>query len=324
MKNILIINYNNSQGLPGGGIEAYNQKLIKILTDKSYKIFEIDFYPQLNINIKNFKNYEYIDHKINFSKKSGSVFKLPFLILKFAINVFKFNSFINKIIKNKKINIVIDNTKGIPYIKNKKVSYIWMIHGDPIKIYNEKKLLFNRFKNWISLESNRFKFNKIIVFSKKDKELLLNKDKKLNANNIYFCPLANKNLSEINNLNVELKISNAENIVYLGRLYQKEKNIDFIRKLGEKLININIYVYGYGPDKNLIINKAGIKYQGPFKKEEVDEILKKAKLLILPSFTEGFPYVIVEALSNGVPCLVANTFSDANYLVDETRGGVYW
>lgn len=40
----------------------------------------------------------------------------------------------------------------------------------------------------------------------------------------------------------------------------------------------------------------------------------------MPSYTEGFPYVIVEALSNGTPCLVANTFNNACYLVDETRG----
>lgn len=52
----------------------------------------------------------------------------------------------------------------------------------------------------------------------------------------------------------------------------------------------------------------------------MDKILKNAKLLILPSFFEGFPYVIVEALSNGVPCLVANTFNNASYLVSEARG----
>lgn len=52
----------------------------------------------------------------------------------------------------------------------------------------------------------------------------------------------------------------------------------------------------------------------------MDKILKNAKLLILPSFFEGFPYVIVEALSNGTPCLVANTFINAKYLIDQTRG----
>lgn len=243
MKNILILSYNNSQSLPGGGIEKYTQNLIKILTNENYNIFEINFYQQENINFGNIKNYEYINHKIKFFKRPISIFKLPFLIFKFAISVLKFNLFVNKIIKNKKINIVIDNTKGIPYIKNKKVNYIWVIHGDPIEIYNEKKSLLIRFKNWISLESNRFKFDKIIVFSRKDKELILNKDKKLNGNNILFCPLVEKNLSEINNFNIESKISGAKKIVYLGRLYQNEKNIDFIRRLAEKLVNIYIYIW---------------------------------------------------------------------------------
>lgn len=40
----------------------------------------------------------------------------------------------------------------------------------------------------------------------------------------------------------------------------------------------------------------------------------------MPSFYEGFPYAVVEALSNGVPCLVANTFNNANLMIDDTRG----
>lgn len=318
-KRILIINDNHHSII--GGTENYTYKLIKIFTNLNHNVFE------LNLKYKNsdliLNNYENIKHKINKLERKST----NFILFWFAsfINYLKFNLLIHKILKKKNIDIVIDNSQYASYKflkpSNKK-KFIWVSHNDITKIYNQQKSFWYKIKMIISLKSNRLYFNKIIVFSEIDKKWLLNNNKKIRANNVLICPLAHKSYEKINNFNIEEKLRTAKNIVSMGRLEQNQKNISFIAKIAQKLINenINIYVWGEGPDKNIIIDKPGIRYQGSFKKDEVDEILKKTKLLLLPSFFEGFPYVIVEALSNGVPCLVANTFINAKYLIDQTRG----
>lgn len=95
----------------------------------------------------------------------------------------------------------------------------------------------------MALRPNKFKYNKIIVFTKEDKDQLLNISKKIKPNNIYFCPLAHKNYEELNNFNIREKINQSKNIVYMGRLDQAQKNIDFIAKISDKLINNHIYIY---------------------------------------------------------------------------------
>lgn len=91
----------------------------------------------------------------------------------------KFCRLINKTIKKQKINIVIDNTvKSIPYIKKKKVDYIWIAHFDVIKLYNEQKKLTTKFIKFMALRPNKFKYKKIVLYTQKDKEALLKINKK--------------------------------------------------------------------------------------------------------------------------------------------------
>ncbi len=61
---------------------------------------------------------------------------------------------------------------------------------------------------------------------------------------------------------------------------------------------------------------------GKINNSEISNILKSAKILLLPSKYEGFPLVIVEALSNGVPCIISNTYLNASYLINDERGAI--
>lgn len=113
-------------------------------------------------------------------------------------------------------------------------------------------------------------------------------------------------------------------IAFVGRLENKDKNISFIKdiqlELNKRSINISIDIYGDGPDKKIVENIPNLKLNGVFKEEQLNEILSKVKILILPSFYEGFSFSIVEALSNGIPCIIANTFTNAKFLIDDNRG----
>lgn len=239
-KNILILNDNHHSNI--GGTETYTRKIIEILTEKNHKVFEINFLKQKNYFKEKIKNYEHINHKIEFSLiKSKNIYSI-FLIFKFLLSTWKFCRLINKTVKTKKISVVIDNTvKSIPYIKKKKVDYIWVAHFDIIKLYNEEQK--NKFIKRLAIRQNKFKYRKIVVFTEKDKNELIKKNKKMKSENIFTCPLAHKNLSEINSFSVFEKIDNAKNIVYIGRIDQNQKNIEFIKKIAEKLINSYIYIY---------------------------------------------------------------------------------
>lgn len=242
-KNILILNDNHHSNI--GGTETYTKKIMEILTKNNHKVFEINFLKQKNDFKKKIKNYEHINHKIEFPLiKSKNIYSI-FLIFKFILSTWKFCRLINKTIKSKKINIVIDNTvKSIPYIKRKKIDYIWIAHFDIIKLYNEEKE--NRFIKRLAIRQNKFKYKKIVVFTEKDKNELIKINKKIKPENIFACPLAHQNLSEINSFSVCEKINNAKNIVYIGRIDQNQKNIEFIKKVAEKLINSHIYIYIWG------------------------------------------------------------------------------
>lgn len=123
MKKILILNDKHHSNI--GGTETYTKNLIKILNANNHKVFEINFFSEKSETLSEIPNYQNIVHKIKFHPISLKVFNLPFMLFKLILKTLKFNKLVNKTIKNKKIDIVIDNTvKSIPYVKKKKVSYI--------------------------------------------------------------------------------------------------------------------------------------------------------------------------------------------------------
>ncbi len=99
------------------------------------------------------------------------------------------------------------------------------------------------------------------------------------------------------------------NIACIGRI-SAEKNIQCIID-GVVIYNsnnkkkINLYIIGDGNYKLSNINKYIIQ-TGRFTYEEIVNIYKKTDFVISASFTEGKPFSIIEALSNGIPCIHSN------------------
>ena len=105
-------------------------------------------------------------------------------------------------------------------------------------------------------------------------------------------------------------------ILYLGRL-SPEKNIESIIETlytfkFDKEIQFDIY--GSGPLEGKLksmINKNGLKNSVNIKgkiqwSEELFNIINNYTVLILPSETEGLPLVLIEAMSQGVPCIASD------------------
>lgn len=116
-------------------------------------------------------------------------------------------------------------------------------------------------------------------------------------------------------VNTYTSIKNIEgNIVYLfvGRIVKEKGIFDAINAF--KLIedqNVTFKIVGEGPDSNEVLqqikNDNRIKFLGAKFDEEKEEMLRESHVFILPSYAEGFPYSILEAMNFEMPVIGSKT-----------------
>lgn len=106
--------------------------------------------------------------------------------------------------------------------------------------------------------------------------------------------------------------------VFVGQV-SKEKGIDRLIKLGQAMPE-NWLIDVYGPlidyaeeDFSGIVN-----YKGQILTEDVPRVLATYTALILPSFREGYPGVIMESYSVGLPVVVNDLRSLREIVTDQT------
>ena len=108
-------------------------------------------------------------------------------------------------------------------------------------------------------------------------------------------------------------------LLYVGRL-KIEKGVfsllDMMEKIGKREKNIYLTLVGQG---NKIKNKNGnIKILNPISdKNQLIEEYDKHDILVLPSFTEGHPQVILESLARKKPVVI---FQEIKHVVGEFNG----
>lgn len=95
--------------------------------------------------------------------------------------------------------------------------------------------------------------------------------------------------------------------IFVGALIPR-KNIVELVHVAQKFRGISLLVCGDGPEKSRVIEKVAdgpnVKYVGKVK--SVTKLIAECDFLILPSFSEGFPMVILEAASLGKISLLSN------------------
>lgn len=107
-------------------------------------------------------------------------------------------------------------------------------------------------------------------------------------------------------------------LIYVGRL-SDEKNIEVLIKALSLLIKkrkkIFLSIVGDGPEKEKIKDlvkqlnlEKYVKFFGHLSRNEVINLIKNHKFLVLPSKIESFGLVILEAIFNDVPVIVSNTY----------------
>lgn len=124
-------------------------------------------------------------------------------------------------------------------------------------------------------------------------------------------------------------------VAYIGQL-AREKGIDeaieAVRTLAPSLPTLEVVLGGdwgdpdYEPQVRRLLDRHGlatmVRLPGPVSREQKAELLARSWLLILPSHTEGQPWVILEAMSAGVPVVATDTGAVAETVQDGVAGFV--
>lgn len=96
--------------------------------------------------------------------------------------------------------------------------------------------------------------------------------------------------------------------IFLGTMTREKGVMELLEASNKTEANISIDLYGPLADdmKTFDFTPYKARYQGPILHSRVIETLMKYDILVLPSHREGYPGVIIEALSVGMPVIATN------------------
>jgi glycosyltransferase involved in cell wall biosynthesis len=112
-----------------------------------------------------------------------------------------------------------------------------------------------------------------------------------------------------------------DSIVFVGGLIKRKRVYELIT-LAKLYPNIQFKIIGEGSEQQSLQNKAplNVTFFGKLNHNEMDAIFSSSDLLFLPSKSEGFPKVILEAASAGISSVVYNTYGASNWINDRENG----
>ena len=110
-------------------------------------------------------------------------------------------------------------------------------------------------------------------------------------------------------------------IVFVGGLIKRKRVEEFLA-IAEHYPNLHFHIIGDGPERNNLqqIASKNIVFHGVLNHTKMSEIFQKAELMFLPAKSEGFPKVILEAASAGIPSIVYNTYGASDWIEHKTNG----
>ena len=115
--------------------------------------------------------------------------------------------------------------------------------------------------------------------------------------------------------------NNLSSIIFIGGLTNR-KCVDEFLNLARCFPMLNFNIVGDGPEMNnlLRISTENVKFLGRLDQSEIRDVLKASDLMFLPSRSEGFPKVILEAAYTGVPSIVYNTYGASEWMANNVDG----
>jgi glycosyltransferase involved in cell wall biosynthesis len=143
--------------------------------------------------------------------------------------------------------------------------------------------------------------------------------------------IAHRHFVDFTQFRIMKKIKERANIVgYIGRFSEEKGILNFVKSIPLVLKNrkdIRFMLCGEGDLSDEIIDivrheglEAYVKLTGWVSHKEIPILLNDFKLLILPSYTEGLPNVMLEAMACGTPVLATSVGAIPDVVIEEKTG----
>jgi len=284
-------------------VGIFNYHRVQKLKSMGCNIFVVKYNNILNRHLKYSIKKNYVINSIPVTILNTLTF--PF-VFSYTLTLFLLKRFIKK---NKidliQTDLIINGYLGALLKEKLKIPLVVTAHGSdihtlPAKSHSlKKKLLY-------SLE----KADKVIFVS----HFLLNKAKKLGYNDKNAIVIPNG--VDLSLFNINNKIKKEKYILYAGNLFSI-KGVDRLPYIYKNIIkynpNIPLWIVGSGNLQKKIEKKfedlgllKNVSFVGKVKQKQLSHILRKAKVLLLPSRNEGYPNIITEANACGVPVVASD------------------
>lgn len=284
-----------------GGAETFLMKVYRQLDKTKY---QMDFCI-CNLE-KNFYENEII-------KMGGKIYHLPMK----TKNPFKYCYLLFKLIHSNKYNYVF--RLGSTIFETFDL-YIAMLAGAKIRVFRSCNA--NSGHHSILIKFHKI-FRKIIMKIANVKFAPSDLAAKFTFGNIKNVHLLNNGLDtkqfefSLNKLRQELNIQDSFVVGHIGR-FNFQKNHKFLLKIFSEIKkqkeNANLLLIGKGELEKEVKEQAkelnisdSIKFLGV--RSDIPELLSAMDVFVFPSLFEGMPNTVIEAQTNGLPCLISDTIT---------------
>lgn len=316
MQRIAILVFNIGDG---GGITSVNN-LIKILdpiTDELHLITSVDKgekSPFQDLNI----DKSFITHKGG-GFKLNRVFNVIWTQIRMSFILLKLMNRVNTV-------FFIDDTLTLPAIISKifNKNIIMSLISSKVQIFQAVNDSFHHEIKLITKLNYKLS-DRILLYSP---SLISQWSLDKYQDKIYFIQ---EHFLDFGRFKIQKKFDNRKNMVgYIGRLSSEKGVMELVQAIPAILDRKEDTVFligGTGPLKNEIQTELEnnnlsklVKLTGWIPDDDFVDFLNKLKLLVIPSETEGLPYIILESMACGTPVLARNVGSIPDLIIDGENG----
>jgi len=175
-----------------------------------------------------------------------------------------------------------------------------------------KRLILNLNERWAC------KYSDAVMVSSEQADNYIVKKYQLNNK----LRLVNKNFVDVK-LFKALNISKDRDIIFIGRLSEEKNLFGLLNALKDS--NYNLDIIGSGPLKQALEEKAkkdklNVRFLGNIPNSRLPEIINRHKIFILPSYYEGAPKSLLEAMSCGLAVIGTNVIGIREVITNDIDG----
>jgi glycosyltransferase involved in cell wall biosynthesis len=143
--------------------------------------------------------------------------------------------------------------------------------------------------------------------------------------------IAHEHFVDVNAFSLTVPLSERPlTIGFIGRLSEEKGILNFVQALPEVLNDrrdLDVLIGGHGPLEETIARflqeeklTGRVMCTGWISHEDLPEYLNKLRLIVLPSYTEGLPNIVLEAMMCGTPVLATQVGAIPDIIKDRETG----